>query len=151
MNNNILHWSYRDFREFPEDLLEHSENVEEVYLKENFIPSIPEWLFEFTNLRFIHLGGNLLESIPDGICLLANLEFLDVSKNQIKELPSTFTLMTKLSRFNCSDNKIQEITKGTYSFVNGSISYKRANVPILIRYWKNDKPRNIGLQQKSSH
>lgn len=146
MNNNILHWSYRDFREFPLDLLEHSENVEEIYLKENFIPSIPEWLFEFTNLRFIHLGGNLLDTIPDGICLLANLEFLDVSKNQIRELPRTFTLMTKLSRFNCSDNKIREISKGIYGFfVLHILEESTKTVYFSFRYWKDGKSRNIGF------
>lgn len=116
MNKNILHWSYRDFRNFPEDLLEHRENVEEIYLKENFIPSIPPWLFEFSNLRFIHLGGNMLSSIPDEVCLLANLEFLDVSKNRITSLPKTFKFMAKLKRFNICDNRIAEISKGIYAF-----------------------------------
>lgn len=112
MSKNILHWSYRDFRNFPEDLLEHRGSVEEIYLKENFIPSLPKWLFDFTNLRFIHLGGNLLEYIPTDICMLENLEFLDVSKNRIRELPITFKLMLKLKRFNISDNQLIELTKG---------------------------------------
>lgn len=151
MNNNILHWSYRDFRDFPAGLLEHRESVQEVYLKENFIPSIPEWLFEFTNLRFIHLGGNMLQAIPDGICLLRNLEFLDVSRNQIKELPHTFSRMTKLNRFNCSDNRIKEISKGgcrgALIIFMKEIESRKCFLP-LTRHWKNGESRNIGLQQK---
>lgn len=114
MSKNILHWSYRDFKNFPDDLLDHRENVEEIYLKENLIPSIPKWLFEFSNLRFIHLGGNLLDFLPNEICSLENLEFLDVSKNRITELPPTFHRMVRLKRFNISDNRIKAIGKGLF-------------------------------------
>lgn len=112
MSRNILHWSYRDFRNFPDDLLEHRDSVEEIYLKENFIPTLPKWLFDFANLRFIHLGGNLLEFIPDEICLLESLEFLDVSKNRIRELPQTFRRMQRLKRFNVCDNQISVLPAG---------------------------------------
>lgn len=112
MSQNILHWSYRDFRNFPEDLLEHRDSVEEIYLKENMIPSLPKWLFDFSNLRFIHLGGNLIEYIPADICMLENLEFLDVSNNRIRELPTTLRRMSKMKRFNVSDNKLTELTAG---------------------------------------
>lgn len=112
MNSSILHWSYRDFREFPEELLEHIDQAEEIYLKENFIPSIPLWLFDFVHLKFIHLSGNALHSIPDEICLLANLEYLNVSKNHIRSLPPTLVKLKKLQYLNVSDNEIDVLEKG---------------------------------------
>lgn len=125
MSRNILHWSYRDFRNFPDDLLEHRDSVEEIYLKENFIPTLPKWLFDFTNLRFIHLGGNLLEFIPDEICLLESLEFLDVSKNRIRELPQTFRRMQRLKRFNVCDNQITELPAGRWGWEGEEIGFNR--------------------------
>lgn len=112
MNPLILHWSYRDFREFPKDLMEHQRDVEEVYLKENFIPTIPLWLFEFINLKFIQLSGNVLSVIPNEINLLENLEHLDISKNRLKTLPATLTKLNKLQYLNVSHNAITEINQG---------------------------------------
>lgn len=107
MNPNILHWSYRDFHELPAELVEHRDNLEEIYLKENFISTLPLWLFEFSHLKFIHLSGNLLKSLPDEICYLDNLEYLNVSKNQIAALPKTMSKLRKLQYLNASENVIE--------------------------------------------
>lgn len=112
MNPNILHWSYRDFRELPIELIEHSDTLEEIYLKENFIPTLPPWLFQFEHLKFIQLSGNLLQKIPAEIGALINLEHLDVSKNQLNELPHQITRLNKLQFLNASDNKITSLNKG---------------------------------------
>lgn len=114
MNPHILHWSYRDFREFPNELVEHSDTLEEIYLKENFIPSIPKWLFQFVNLKFIQLSGNLLQKIPCEICALHNLEHLDVSRNQINELPEQIGHLNKLQYLNVSENGINALFKGEF-------------------------------------
>lgn len=112
MNSNILHWSYRDFREFPRELIEYGDRVEEIYLKENFIPTIPLWLFDFNHLKFIHLSGNALEIIPDEISTLVNLEYLNVSRNHIKRLPKSIASMKKLQYLNVSENEIDTLHKG---------------------------------------
>lgn len=112
MNRIILHWSYRDFRTFPSDLIEYGDSLEELYLKENFIPTIPQWLFQFIHLRFIQLSGNILESIDDGISELVNLEHLDFSKNRLTQLPQTINQLNKLQHLNVSDNKITSLNKG---------------------------------------
>ena len=31
----ILHWNYRNLKEFPRELLDHGEHVKEIYLKRN--------------------------------------------------------------------------------------------------------------------
>lgn len=116
--NSILHWSYRDFHEFPEELIDHSETLEEIYLKENFIPEMPAWLFEFVHLKFIQLSGNLLQKIPDEIIFLENLEHLDVSKNHLTELPHQIALLKKLKYLNVNDNKISVLNEGTEFQIN---------------------------------
>lgn len=116
MNSQILHWSYRDFRELPYELLEHKDELEEIYLKENFIAALPTWLFQFVHLKFIQLSGNLLQTIPCEISELINLEHLDVSKNQLKELPIQITHLYKLNYLNASENEITSLNKGKYRF-----------------------------------
>ncbi|XP_039957845.1 leucine-rich repeat protein SHOC-2 [Bactrocera tryoni] len=108
MNKTTLHWSYLNFKDVPMDLYLY-EDLEEVYLKENFITTIPKWLLNVTTLKFIHLAGNNLSAIPEEMYLLENLEFLDVSNNQIRELPKTIGLMDRLQRLNVSGNELTEL------------------------------------------
>lgn len=115
MDSKILHWSFRDLHDFPEALLEHGDSVEEVYLKENFIRSLPAWLFNCTYLRFIQLCGNLLSQIPDGIGELENLESLDVSKNRLTELPMQMCHLNKLRYLNVSNNSLTTMHPGRNS------------------------------------
>lgn len=111
MNLNVLHWSYRDLKVFPAEVQTASDSVEEIYLKENFIESLPLWLFQMTNLKFIHLTGNLIDEIPADIQCLVNLEFLDVSKNRLKEIPPTIGALSKLKCLNVSENEISSIPR----------------------------------------
>lgn len=120
MNAKILHWSYRDFREFPNEMLDEIDNLEEIYLKENFIPSLPLWLFEIINLKFIQLSGNVLTELPTQISQLKNLEHLDVSKNNLKELPITLIHLNKLQYLNVSENEIYSINKGLCIFFSAT-------------------------------
>lgn len=110
--NKTLHWSYRDYRVFPEELLEYREVIEEIYLKENFIQTIPLWLFELNNLTFLHLAGNDLVVIPNEISFLINLEFLDVSSNKLVTLPSSIGELIKMERLNVGENRIICIPEG---------------------------------------
>ncbi|XP_053690793.1 uncharacterized protein LOC128739339 [Sabethes cyaneus] len=107
MNCGVLHWSYRDFRLMPEELRACGKQVLEVYLKENFIPSIPQWFFEeMIHLRFISLAGNLLAEIPEQIALLVNLESLDLSQNAITMLPNSLGCLRNLTTLKINENKL---------------------------------------------
>lgn len=112
INHKILHWSYRDYLVFPEELLDYRDIIEEIYLKENFIQIIPLWLFELDNLTFLHLAGNEIEVIPNEINLLINLEFLDVSCNKIVALPNSIGALEKIERLNIGENRIIFIPEG---------------------------------------
>lgn len=113
MNSTILHWSYRDFRQMPEELTTCSDEVVEVYLKENFIPAIPRWFCEqMSRLTFLCLAGNLITCVPEEISLLINLESLDVSQNVVEALPKAVGKLQKLSRLKLSENKLTGLPKG---------------------------------------
>lgn len=133
MDPKILHWSYRDFHEFPQQLLDEAEHLEEIYLKENFIPSLPIWLFEFTYLKFIQLSGNMLSMLPAQIDQLKHLEHLDVSKNALSTLPINLTHLNKLQYLNVSDNEIDSIHKGAL-YIFGVVRYDRNNEYGLILF-----------------
>lgn len=111
MNSNILHWSYRDFHELPIELIDQSDTLEEIYLKENFLAILPQWFFEFVHLKFIQLSGNLLQIIPDEISDLINLEHLDLSKNHLAYLPIRLAALNKLQYLNVSENEITTLPK----------------------------------------
>lgn len=112
MNPNILHWSYRDFYTLPNHLIDHCDTLEEIYLKENFLPTLPQWFFELVHLKFIQLSGNLLQIIPGEIGNLINLEHLDLSKNHLTELPLQLTRLNKLQYLNVSENELTTLHAG---------------------------------------
>lgn len=144
MNPNILHWSYRDFREFPNDLIEHCDTLDEVYLKENFIPTLPKWLFQFVHLKFIQLSGNVLETIPCEIGELINLEYFDVSNNKLTKLPKQIYQLNKLQFLNLCDNGIYSLDRGKSiknKFTNEHI--ERIFIKIDIGSMKSLKTLNI--------
>uniref|UniRef100_A0A336MET9 CSON000615 protein n=1 Tax=Culicoides sonorensis TaxID=179676 RepID=A0A336MET9_CULSO len=107
MERKVLHWSYHNFRELPQELKEYSDEVEDLYLKENFITDFPKWFFEIRFLKFLQISGNLIEKLPNEITLLSNLDFLDVSKNVIKQLPSCFGELQNLERLYISENQLE--------------------------------------------
>lgn len=118
MNPNILHWSYRDFYALPTNLIDHGDTLEEIYLKENFLTTLPQWFFEFVHLKFIQLSGNLLQMIPDEIGNLINLEYLDVSKNHLTALPLQLTGLNKLQYLNVSENELTALHSGEEIFTD---------------------------------
>uniref|UniRef100_A0A1A9ZYI3 Leucine-rich repeat-containing protein 28 n=1 Tax=Glossina pallidipes TaxID=7398 RepID=A0A1A9ZYI3_GLOPL len=106
MNKRTLHWSYLNIKDIPMDLYLY-EDLEELYLKENYIAAIPKWFLNLTTLKFIHLAGNNLTKLPEEIYLLENLEFLDLSQNQLTALPETLCLLTNLEHLNVSTNELE--------------------------------------------
>lgn len=123
MDKRILHWSYLNLKQIPMDLFLYEE-LEEVYLKENFIADIPKWFLNLTGLRFINLSGNNISVLPEDIDLLENLEYLDLSQNQIAELPLGLCLLQKLQYLNVRENNLTQIPEGIlFLFIIDVYSY----------------------------
>jgi len=111
MDKKILHWSYLNIKDIPLDLYLYEE-LNELYLKENYISTIPKWFLNLNNLTFVHLGGNQITEIPEEIYLLDNLEFFDLSNNRLTEIPPTIGFVFNLVQLNVSDNELTAIPKG---------------------------------------
>uniref|UniRef100_A0A182QB73 Disease resistance R13L4/SHOC-2-like LRR domain-containing protein n=1 Tax=Anopheles farauti TaxID=69004 RepID=A0A182QB73_9DIPT len=103
---SIMHLSYRDYRSVPEELrATGKDEIDEIYLKENLIVSLPDWFFvEMTHLRFLCLAGNMIESIPGQIGRLECLETLDLSENALHRLPPTVGMLKRLNKLLLNGN-----------------------------------------------
>ena len=102
-----------------------SQTIEQLYLEQNRIESLPAELFSLPKLRFLNVGSNCLKSLPSEI-ETSNLTFLNVSENPITSLPTmpatmeivlaglcqltaidhVFDKAEKLARLDLSGNKI---------------------------------------------
>ncbi|XP_075169802.1 uncharacterized protein LOC142241861 [Haematobia irritans] len=131
MNRRCLHWSYLNYQEIPMDLYLY-EDLEEIYLKENYIAAIPKWFMNLTTLKFVHLAGNNITILPEEIYLLENLEFLDLSNNQIQELPISIGYMLNLLHLNVSSNQLTDLPKSiTYMKRLESLNISKNNLKRL--------------------
>lgn len=85
--------------------------MEELFLQENTITSIPLWIFEIVHLKFLHLADNKIVYIPEEIGLLNGLEFLDISGNLIEDIPPTISELKQLKVLNVSKNLIKKFPR----------------------------------------
>uniref|UniRef100_A0A182S7P4 Disease resistance R13L4/SHOC-2-like LRR domain-containing protein n=1 Tax=Anopheles maculatus TaxID=74869 RepID=A0A182S7P4_9DIPT len=108
---SIMHLSYRDYRAIPEELRGTGRGqIDEIYLKENLIHSLPDWFFvEMSHLRFLCLAGNMIESLPNQIGRLECLETLDLSENALHRLPHTVGRLKRLTKLLLNGNYIHQL------------------------------------------
>ncbi|XP_058116503.1 leucine-rich repeat-containing protein 28, partial [Anopheles coustani] len=109
---SVLHLSYRDYRSVPEEELrgDGSDEIEEVYLKENLIRDFPSWFFvDMCHLRFLCLAGNVIDTLPAQIGHLECLETLDLSDNSLQRLPHTLGQLGRLTRLLLNGNLLTHL------------------------------------------
>lgn len=108
---SIMHLSYRDYRAIPEELRGlGKDQIDEIYLKENLIHSLPDWFFvDMGHLRFLCLAGNMIESLPNQIGQLECLETLDLSDNALHRLPHTVGRLRRLTKLVLNGNYIHQL------------------------------------------
>lgn len=74
-----------------------SENIDEINLSSNLIPSLNESLLYITNLRNANLSGNLLREFSmQEIYNLMKLRYLDLSFNRIEKLTGRHEIVTEI-------------------------------------------------------
>ena len=106
----ILHWNYREYPQFPQELLTYGRNIEQIYYKENDLQEIPEdFALKLPKLSQLYLYGNKLTSLPNSIGQLANLQILDLAHNNLVELPESIGDLKSLNTLDISHNKIQAL------------------------------------------
>uniref|UniRef100_A0A182JW29 Disease resistance R13L4/SHOC-2-like LRR domain-containing protein n=1 Tax=Anopheles christyi TaxID=43041 RepID=A0A182JW29_9DIPT len=108
---SIMHLSYRDYCAIPEELRgTGSGEIDEIYLKENLIHTLPDWFFvEMAHLRFLCLAGNMIDSLPNQVGRLECLETLDLSENVLHRLPHTVGRLKRLTKLLLNGNYINQL------------------------------------------
>lgn len=88
-------------------------NPEQVYRLKLKLPrkcdSIPEEVFQLTNLQELRLTGCHLNIINKNIGKLKNLRFLHLNRNNLVRLPEEFTQLTRLVLLDISRNPLVEL------------------------------------------
>ena len=94
-------------------LKEALQNPEQVYRLKLKLPrkcdSIPEEVFQLTNLQELRLTGCHLNVINRNIGKLKKLRFLHLNRNNLVRLPEEFTQLTQLVLLDISRNPLMEL------------------------------------------
>lgn len=91
-----------------EEALKEPEKVYRFKLKTK-ADSLPEEIFQFTNLQELNVSKCRLSIINDRIKELKSLQFLDVSVNQLVRLPESICLLVNLKELIINRNHIEEL------------------------------------------
>jgi len=80
-----------------------------LYLNYLDISSLPETLFELTQLKELSLSGNQLKILPESISKLKHLEVLDLAGNALKHLPTEIEKLLHLRHLDLAYNHITNL------------------------------------------
>lgn len=84
-------------------------SITALYINNQPLKEIPEWIGQLSNLGILALSGCQLSQLPNWIGQLTNLTFLSIAGNQIQEIPDTLGNLTKLNCCYLIDNQIQAL------------------------------------------
>jgi len=80
-----------------------------LYLNYLDISSLPEKLFELTQLKELSLSGNQLQALPEGIGKLKHLELLDLAGNALTQLPTEIEKLHQLRHLDLAYNHLTNL------------------------------------------
>ncbi len=101
------------------------------------LTSIPDYVFEQTDLELLNLANNQITELPKTLSNLINLEVLIISNNQIKKLPKFFSRLKNLEVIQASNNLIDEIHEDI-------VALQRLHMINLTNNRLKSIPNNIG-------
>ncbi|KAK0171346.1 hypothetical protein PV328_009087 [Microctonus aethiopoides] len=108
-NKTILHWNYRDYEKLPESLKHWGIHVQELYLKENKLSSLPQWINQLSNITNLYLSGNKFITFPHELSIMTRLTVLDLSDNNIKILPACIQNLKSIKDLNLDGNCLHQL------------------------------------------
>ncbi|MEI6428463.1 MAG: COR domain-containing protein [Pseudanabaena sp. ELA607] len=95
--------------------------------KGNRLTTIPQEIFQLTNLKELSISYNQITAIPDEIANLANLTTLNLNDNQITAIPDVIDNLTNLTRLVLYANQISVIPDAITNLVNLTALYLDSN------------------------
>ncbi|XP_070507779.1 carboxypeptidase N subunit 2-like [Chironomus tepperi] len=127
-STNLIHLILTETRITKLNLLwfQNFQNLSSLYVNSNEIASIPDNIFEnsnLTTLKIFNLGNNQLteSTIPENLFTgLPNLINLRMNRNRIERLnPKWFEGLSQLQSLDVSYNRIDELPAGIFSSIEG--------------------------------
>ncbi|CAH1264332.1 LRRIQ4 [Branchiostoma lanceolatum] len=110
----VLDLSNKSLMSIPEEVFDITE-LECLILSDNSLTSIPEAIGRLQKLRRLDADRNMLTSLPRRLCSLTDLDVLFVNDNNISSLPPGVEKMQKLSKLGLGDNKLTQLPPGVCS------------------------------------
>lgn len=121
------------------DLLKNRYNIEEkeLNLSKLGLRKIPQFLYEFKNIKTLNLESNNLENISSSIGKLKHLQILNLSYNNLKNLPESIGNLKSLTHLLLINNKLEKLP----DTIGNLISL------IVLDLGANPNPRVFGTNQ----
>ncbi|KAI8489388.1 hypothetical protein Bbelb_328310 [Branchiostoma belcheri] len=96
-------------------------------LSKQGLTSIPEEVFDLTDLQSLDVSNNELTSIPEAIGRLQKLERLGADGNKLTSLPQAIGSLQELTHLYIYDNQLTEVPPGVCSLSNLEVLNVRNN------------------------
>lgn len=113
-----LDLSYNNITELPSDLLMMMPQLENFYMENSKLTSIPKGFFKSnTKLNWIALDGNEITTLEDGSLkpLAGSLKMLFLQENNMESLPKAVEDCSSLTELHAWDNGMKDISKVDFS------------------------------------
>jgi hypothetical protein len=114
--------------------LERMALLEEVDLRGNRLPQLPESLFTLPRLRVVRASGNALQALPRSLgARCSALEALDIGDNALRDLPlAALAALPSLRRLRVAGNPL---TEQALEGIHGNPALRRAVEEGAAGHW----------------
>jgi len=133
--------------ELPGHFLQGCPLLEELYLEDNMLTSLPTELSSLTRLRILVVSDNRLSGLPHDIEACANLECLLLRNNMVTFFPATLWTLSRLKILDASHNALIGLSDdmgGLGSLESFSVSNNRLReIPPTISFCRKLKELDV--------
>ncbi|XP_019637953.1 PREDICTED: phytosulfokine receptor 1-like [Branchiostoma belcheri] len=114
-----LDLSNQGLTSIPEEVFDLTD-LEILIVSNNRLTAIPEAIGRLQKLQWLDVEHNMVTTLPRSVCSLSNLEVLIVSYNSLYSLPpgAEFAKMKKLTQLYIHDNHLTEVPSGVCTLSN---------------------------------
>ncbi|MEM6268840.1 MAG: hypothetical protein AAF998_05350 [Bacteroidota bacterium] len=91
--------------------LRNKRQLHELWLHDNLLTHLPEWMGEFSQLKIAHFSRNRLLRLPSTFGNLRRLETLHLSENRFPEIPPPLRELPNLQELHYAHNAVPDTTE----------------------------------------
>jgi GTPase SAR1 family protein len=93
-------------------------NLGYLYLYDNDLNELPDWVDQLSQLNWLHLFNNKLRKLPISLINLSNLQMLHLNSNKFVDLPDTIGYLPQLRLLFLSNNKLRTLPEAIGNLSN---------------------------------